>query len=618
MRTTLLLLGCVLALHAAAPSTVPSAADVTRLLRPHPRLWMARGEEARVRQRIASDTRYAAAWARLVRSADEAIGRPPITRVMTGRRLLHVSRETIRRVMMFAMVHRVTGEARYLAPAKANLLAAAAFTDWNPSHFLDVAEMTLALGVGYDWLFDDLTADERATIRAAILQKGVEVSFEPGRAGWATAENNWNQVCHGGLIAGALAVAEDAPDPAARTIARAVEGLPHSMRHYAPDGAYPEGPSYWDYGTTYNVVLAAALESALGSDYGVLASPGFLETADYFLHVTGPSGEYFNYADAGTRHGLSPSPAQYFFAARRNDASLAFTENALLAPALETPAPPHEELDRFFPLVFLWAGALGDVPAPRATHYVGRGVNPVALFRTSWDREATFVGIKGGSPSVNHGHMDVGSFVIDVHGVRIASDLGMQDYNSLEQRGLSLWDREPGSDRWRIFRIGASSHNVLTIDGLPQVVAGSAAFTKTTARSAVLDLSPVYAGQLASAARGIALESGGNVRIQDEIAADVARVVRWAMLTRAEVQASDGTAMLTRDGRTVRLRVVSPDDVTVRAYSTDPPQDYDAENPGTRIVGFEVALGAGARRTLVVDVSAGETPAAAVRPLSAW
>jgi len=41
------------------------------------------------------------------------------------------------------------------------MLAAAQFPDWFPKHFLDTAEMTAALGVGYDWLFDFLSAEER-------------------------------------------------------------------------------------------------------------------------------------------------------------------------------------------------------------------------------------------------------------------------------------------------------------------------------------------------------------------------------------------------------------------------------------------------------------------------
>ena len=65
--------------------------------------------------------------------------------------------------------------------------------------------------------------------------------------------------------------------------------------------------------------------------------------------------------------------------------------------------------------------------------WVGQGKNPVALMRTSWtDTNAIYVAMKGGSPSVNHGHMDVGSFIMEANGERWAMDFGMQDYNSLE------------------------------------------------------------------------------------------------------------------------------------------------------------------------------------------
>ena len=53
------------------------------------------------------------------------------------------------------------------------MLAVARFSDWNPSHFLDTGEMTFALAVGYDWLYDQLGEASRAEIRKAIVEKGV-------------------------------------------------------------------------------------------------------------------------------------------------------------------------------------------------------------------------------------------------------------------------------------------------------------------------------------------------------------------------------------------------------------------------------------------------------------
>ena len=35
------------------------------------------------------------------------------------------------------------------------------FTDWHPKHFLDVAEMTTALALSYDWLYHDSGSNQQ-------------------------------------------------------------------------------------------------------------------------------------------------------------------------------------------------------------------------------------------------------------------------------------------------------------------------------------------------------------------------------------------------------------------------------------------------------------------------
>lgn len=72
--------------------------------------------------------------------------------------------------------------------------------------------MTFALAMGYDWLYEKLDDPSRTEIRDAIINKGVNLPFTSKHKGWVKATNNWGQVCHGGLTAGALAVLEDEPD----------------------------------------------------------------------------------------------------------------------------------------------------------------------------------------------------------------------------------------------------------------------------------------------------------------------------------------------------------------------------------------------------------------------
>ena len=293
----------------------------------HPRLFFGGDETAAVKAKLEGDPGLKATLAYLIGCAEAMGDVAPVKREKVGKRLLGVSRTCLQRVSYLAFAYRMTGDKAHLHRAEAEMLAAAAFEDWNPSHFLDVAEMTAALGIGYDWLYNDLDPAARDTIRTAIVEKGLRTSLKGG--GWVRTNNNWNQVCHGGLTMGALAVLEDDPELASKIIARAVENVPRAMREYAPDGVYPEGPSYWGYGTTYNVILISALESVLGTDFGLSKAKGFMESPDFYLRATGPTGLYYNFSDCGLRGG--PSSAMHWFAARTKNPSLLWHEKDTLA-----------------------------------------------------------------------------------------------------------------------------------------------------------------------------------------------------------------------------------------------------------------------------------------------
>jgi hypothetical protein len=283
------------------------------------------------------------------------LSEPAVVYRKQGRRLLHRSREALSRVIHLSFAARMTGDQRYATRTIEEMKAAAAMPDWNPSHFLDTAEMTLALAIGYDWLYAQMTPDDRAVIREAIETKGLGPYLRPGaKHGWERGGNNWSQVCHAGMVAGALALLEDDPQRATDVVSRAVAGLPYAMKVYEPDGTYPEGPSYWNYGTTLNVVLIATLESALGTDFALTQRPGFLKTGEFPLHVTGATGRYFNFSDCGT--GTPFSPAMIWFASRARRPELLWFENGLLErEAAEIVASKGEtQGDRFFPLVLVW------------------------------------------------------------------------------------------------------------------------------------------------------------------------------------------------------------------------------------------------------------------------
>jgi len=558
-----------------------------RMPQQHPRLILPT-DEAAWKASISASPKLRAVAAYVVQGADSCLDAPLIERELEGRRMLTVSRIALKRILLLGMAWRLEANPRHARRAIDEMLATTAFIDWNPSHFLDVAEMSTALAIGYDWFFEAMTEEERTTIRQALIEKGLQPSFPEKEPWWVDRDNNWNQVCHGGLVLAALVVAEQEPELAARTIVRAVEHLPTVLKQYAPDGVYPEGPSYWKYGTTYNVIMINAIESALGTSFGLADAPGFLPSAEFYLHVEGPTGEFFNFSDGGSKS--EGAPAMFWMAGREARPGLLFHEWRKLPALIATPPEIDRRSHRFLPLLLAWAKPTGAIETPKTLHWHGDGPVPVAMHRTGWEKDATFVAIKGGSPGASHGHMDIGSFVLDMGGERWATDLGAQSYHSLEKLGMHIWDRKQKGDRWRVFRLNNFSHSTLVVDGQLQVVDSFSPITESTATRTVVDMTKAYGGQLEEAVRTVQLVGEGEVRFTDKVrATDEDRTVRWAMLTSAEVAIeSPQRAVLTRNGKSVVLELGAPSNAQWQLYeAAKPPGEWDAPNPGHFLVGFE-------------------------------
>ncbi len=614
MRVTMFGLSSCLAIILSSPLTsaevsksayppTTSLADVRMVIdaapKTHPRLLANKQQLAELARQAARTPLNRQIAALVIRQADALIGVAPIERRLQGRRLLGESRTAVRRTLLLSTAFHLTGEHKYVTRCEKEMLAAARFSDWNPSHFLDVAEMTWALALGYDWLYHELDSEARSTIRDAIIHKGVDLPWTTRHKGWVRASNNWGQVCHGGLTAGALAVLEDEPDLAARTVHNALHNVTRAMDAYAPNGSYPEGPGYWSYGTSYNVVLIAVLQSVLATDFGLTKAPGFDHTGQFPELATGPSGLFFNYSDGGARRALQP--ALFWFAANYDRPDWLWGETPRWQEELKRkPAgDPGGSQDRFLPLVLLWASdSIKSEPPKIPLHWQGEGSVPITIHRSSWtDPNATFVGLKAGSPSANHGQMDTGSFVLDADTVRWAIDLGSEGYHGIESRGMNLWDRSQNSDRWTIFRQNNRGHNTLVIDGQSQRAAGRATIVDfssgETFPHTVIDMSSVYEGQAKSVRRGVALLGSGEVLIRDELTGlRPGQRVRWGMLTAASVSNRSAADVTLEQGHarlTIRQLAQKPRSWTI-VDTSKPVNEWDSPNPGTRMVTVEATV----------------------------
>jgi hypothetical protein len=576
-----------------------------KLFPPHPRLLIDASGLNALRGRISSDPKTRRVYELICEIAESETAREVVRCEKTGRRLLDQSRTCLKRVLSWGLVGLLGNRPDLLERAKSELLAAAAFPDWNPAHFLDTAEMTLALAIGYDWLFDQLSPDQRQEIAAAIVAKGLMPSRElsEGRVlWWVTADNNWNQVCHAGVACGAIAVGDLFPDLAGETIERATANVPAAEVAYAPDGAYVEGPLYWGYGTTFQVILCEALQVALGKSFGLDAGEGFLKSAAYLRQMETPSGGCFNYSDC--RPGSPFQAATLWFAGREQNPFLANFER--LESWVSQPGWMADEEARFLPFALLWHRPANAAERALPLHWCGRGKNPVAVHRSGWgDPRAVFAGIKGGSPGSSHAHMDSGSFVLEADGVRWAVDLGMEEYQGVEQTGLQLWTSDQDGDRWRVFRLSTEAHNVLRFDGRPQRVDGTGQIAAHAARSfgsfTLLDLTSIYENEAAEVRRGLALLPDGRIVIQDEWSVRRSMEVEWQMMTTAVIRREGSRIVLEQSGRRLEIELAVVPQHTLEITDVSKPRAaFDSPNPGLKRIAIRCASVANRRETLRV------------------
>ena len=618
-RWTLCIALLALAVTTAAQTNIviPPAAEILKSLRQeHPRLLANADQFSALRKRAAADAQLRGWHAQLRAEAMKIMSEPPSKyEIPDGLRLLGTSRRVVQRMQTLGLVYRLNGDKRYVERAWQELEAAANFPDWNPRHFLDAAEMTHGFAIGYDWFYDAWTPEQRKTIRTAMIEKGLKPALNVYHGNpkpsspWNRMRHNWNQVCNGGIGIGALAIADEEPALAGELLNAGLNSIQLAMREFAPDGAWAEGPGYWNYATTYNVLLLAGLESALGTDFGLSKIPGFADCGLFPIYATGPLGKTFNYADGG--EGTIRAPHMFWLAKEFRRPEYAAYQHHVITQ-------PHA-------LDLLWFDS--DLAKANSSLPLGKYFRnaEVVTMRSAWnDHDALFVGFKAGDNKANHSNLDLGSFVLDADGVRWFVDLGADNYNLPGYFG---------GQRWNYYRMRAEGHNTLVLnptkhpDQNPKAATTIARFESKPQRMfAIADLTSAYASHAREVHRGIALLDRKQVLIEDELKSEQPMDVWWFAHTPAQVKLSDDktTAILTQNGKTLNAQILSPKNATFRVLDaaplpSSPHPEKQNENRGIRKLAIHLEGATDVRLAVVFSsTAAGPVSRAKVIALKDW
>ena len=262
----------------------------------HPRVYVTEKEldELRVRAR----TTHREVWQQALSHVRALAGDPPPPPATARRQQNEVGIA----IAEAAFIYKIERDKKYLDAARKYMDAAVTYDIWGypnnkPNVDLAAGHLLYGLGWGYDLLYHDLTAQERARYREKLIKQARLLAdyFKPKPGKTYAYSQNHTFIPIAGLGVAAYALygeTREAPEWAA--LARAI--FDRTLTTYSQDGYYYEGFEYWIFSTPWLIHYLDAHAHATGED--LYDRPGFRSMHEYVGHSMLPNGDYvFDFGD---------------------------------------------------------------------------------------------------------------------------------------------------------------------------------------------------------------------------------------------------------------------------------------------------------------------------------
>ena len=313
-----------------------------------------------------------------------------------------------------------------------------------------------------------------------------------------------------------LSIINDHPDT--RTIRivleAAIKSFNRGLSYFDEQGGNPEGPGYWYYALEYIALAIESLQSATGSDQGLLSLTGLERSGDYLMHIT--SNSYFPLGHGDSAGGgAGPHPALHWLSKVYPN-----KKNHLAWHARPGVLKANRSATSFYLLNFYQGkGNIDSVLAlPKSAYFSS---SEIATFRSEWvSKNATFIAIKGGNNQNSHTHLDLGTFVYQSIGEKWFEDLGKGNYSL---PGYFVNRDNYYSRAWNYYRLKAEGQNTIVFnpgEAPGQGIKATAKFLEydPAKKHAVVDLSLAYNKYAKLVHRGAALlDDGKTLLLKDHI-----------------------------------------------------------------------------------------------------
>jgi CubicO group peptidase (beta-lactamase class C family) len=429
----------------------------------HPFLFFTPTAIRDLKERVRTDTAAANNWQRIRSKADSA-----------------VSAGKGGDMESLCLAYRMTGDTKYAQRAKELLVQLVNSPAWDGmddrtprwNSGLATGKSCFTSSLGFDCLYDFLTAEERKEVAAKIVRLGIQ----PSIGDWISPDkrlhslnsmghNWWSAVVHEAGVA-SLAVMNEIP--AARGWAEEVmrsskewwafsgSVLDNKPASFDEDGGFYESIGYASFALSEYLLFRLAWTNAL-SPITMPYDSLLVKTMDWFIHGCYPNAgpiQSLNFGDSNP-FGNAQKPVSLMIA-------LGFKKESYTWYLQQMEAGGSKgEFGKSSPLGLVYAPA-------RATAANGVSAGPEkapglplsalykdmgwATLRSSWDTNATLLGVKSGF-TWNHAHADAGSFVLYHKGKNLLIDGGDAFY---------------GSDEYSSYFVRSEAHNVMLFNGKAQ------------------------------------------------------------------------------------------------------------------------------------------------------
>lgn len=439
------------ALQAAEPAAAVSADDawVGRIRRDHPRLFVNTEQWPAVRERALGDAKpyYERLKARvdgypaeptgssggpmeqkLERIGGQEVPMPSIT----------PAKEWGPQALETAFVYRLTGDRQYLDKARRMLEVSVAvyhqcYAERRAVHWYSTTRVCAL--TAYDWLYNDLTPEQRQAIGGGLLRHVDEVQAGPGkpdiyrRNGGASATDGFYGVANLLWFAGLAGLGDGLDDDLALRLLKRGHGLNQKLFEYRAQCAGDDGGLA---SATVAYALGAYPWAQFNFLYTWLSATGenLAPRWDYLAYypiwilwnwIPGPDGVPLEFGSGDTQHYTNALPTWLLYEHMSQLQALygaSHPECMAVAEHIRRNLPESARtFSNTWPLYPFLVPSGGAVPEPidlgrypvRARHFQSLGQ---IIMRSGWDDQATHCLVSCGSRVNSHKQFDENSFVI--------------------------------------------------------------------------------------------------------------------------------------------------------------------------------------------------------------